>query len=49
MKYTYEIVTAKNIDSLKRIDEDGEIVWIPINTANSDYQAYLKWAEENNG
>jgi len=22
---------------------------IPIDNANSDYQAYLKWAEENNG
>lgn len=45
MKYTYEIITAKNTESLKRTDENGEIVWIPINEANADYQAYLRWLE----
>ena len=45
MKYTYEIVTAKNASTLKRTDANGEIVWIPINEANSDYQRYLRWLE----
>lgn len=49
MKYTYEIITAKGFDSLKRTDENGEICWLPIDERNVDYQAYLKWAEENNG
>ena len=48
MQYTYEIVTAKNIDSLKRIDENGDASWIPMDLANRDYQQYLKWLEENN-
>lgn len=42
MKYTYEIVSAKNIDSLKRTDENGDVVWVPFEPANRDYQAYLK-------
>jgi len=41
MKYTYEIVIAKNIDSLKRTDENGNVAWIPFDLANRDYQAYL--------
>ncbi len=46
MEYTYEIVTAKNINSLKRTGENGEITWIPMDEANSDYQAYLNFEAE---
>ena len=49
MIYTYEIITAKGFDSLKRTDEDGEICWIPINESNPFYQEYLKCVEDNNG
>jgi len=41
MEYTYEIITAKNASTLKRTDTNGEVVWIPMNPANSDYQRYL--------
>lgn len=41
MEYTYEIITAKNASALKRTDTNGEVVWIPMNEANADYQAYL--------
>ncbi len=41
MEYTYEIITAKGASTLKRTDTDGEVVWIPMNEANSDYQRYL--------
>lgn len=43
MKYTYEEVTGENPNSkmIKRTDEQGQIVWIPLDPANSDYQAYL--------
>jgi len=34
---------------IKKNNEDGTILWIQLNPENSDYQAYLKWAEENNG
>ena len=29
--------------------EDGKVLSIPLDPANSDYQEYLKWVEENNG
>lgn len=45
MKYTYEIVTAKNTEVLKRTGENGIVTWIPINEVNSDYQRYLRWLE----
>ena len=43
---TYEIVTNLEADGsevkiLKRDNADGTTSWIPINEANSDYQAYL--------
>lgn len=45
----YEIVNSEiNEDTfIKRIDEDGKEWFIPSDPANSDYQAYLKYLEEN--
>jgi hypothetical protein len=38
----YEIVNIEGFnDVLKRTNENGVISWIPIDEANSDYQAYL--------
>ena len=45
MEYTYEIIEAKNARSLKRIDENGDVAWVPFDPANSDYQAYLNPVE----
>ena len=40
MKYTIiEGLFGKNI--IQREDENGTIVFIPMNEANADYQAYL--------
>lgn len=36
------------INSILRIDDNGEIWSIPFDEANTDYQAYLKWLEEGN-
>jgi hypothetical protein len=33
---------------IKATQEDGKILSIPLDSTNSDYQAYLKWTEENN-
>jgi hypothetical protein len=41
MEYTYEVVTNDNGDTIKRINADGTITWIPTDLANSDYQRYL--------
>ena len=41
-KPIYEEVTNElGNKSIKRTDPDGTIWWIPIDEANSDYQAYL--------
>ena len=37
----YEIVESKNEKIIMRISDDGIISWVPMNEANSDYQAYL--------
>jgi len=39
MKYTYQL--NKEFNVLIRIDENGVEVSIPLDPANSDYQAYL--------
>ena len=42
MKPTYSIITTwDNTEVVTRTDENGEVTYIPINPANSDYQAYL--------
>jgi hypothetical protein len=46
MTYAYEELEEGFM--LKRTDENNEVVYVPIDTANSDYQAYLKYLEENN-
>ncbi len=49
MEYTYTEKTLDNQYSfIERVDENGIISCIPIEPANSDYQQYLKWVEENN-
>jgi hypothetical protein len=44
MKYTYEVITDElsTNQTIKRTDENGLVVWIPCDPANSDYQEYLK-------
>jgi hypothetical protein len=43
MEYTYEkITTEMGSEVIKRTDENGSIAWIPLDPANSDYEAYLK-------
>jgi hypothetical protein len=41
-KFTYELITDElGQEVIKRTDADGKIWWIPMDEANSDYQAYL--------
>jgi len=45
---TYEeVVIDERYTMIKATSDDGSILWIPIDSANSDYQAYLKDLEEN--
>ncbi len=45
---TYELVENERWSCIKMIEGDITM-FIPLDPANSDYQAYLKWVEENNG
>jgi hypothetical protein len=39
---TYETITTDlGSKIIKRTDESGAVSWIPLDPANSDYQAYL--------
>jgi hypothetical protein len=50
MTYEYEVITnERGATTIKATDETGNIFWIPTDPANSDYQRYLKYLEENNG
>lgn len=37
----YKVIELETHSYIERIDEDGKIWNIPIDLANSDYQAYL--------
>ena len=47
----YEVIISENktmkSEIIKFTGEDGTELWIPIDEANVDYQAYLAWLEEN--
>ena len=41
---TYEIIKNEVLigsDIIKATDENGKVIWIPMDEANSDYQRYL--------
>jgi len=41
MKTTYEEIKDEFGSVIKCVKEDGSILWIPMDTNNSDYQRYL--------
>jgi len=50
MKYKLGSISKETnqLECVFLINEDGSGLCIPINEANTDYQAYLKWLEEGN-
>jgi hypothetical protein len=49
---TYKLcpIARQNTESkaVLRFNENGSVTSIPMNEANTDYVAYLKWIEEGN-
>ena len=50
----YQEITTPSGATVIQLEENGLLLSIPSNPANSDYQAYLRWlenpnAEENGG
>lgn len=41
----YELIEHDLGSSIKWTQTDGTISFIPLDPANSDYQAYLRWLE----
>ena len=44
-----EVTNEMGLTYIEKTEDDGKIWMVPIDEANSDYQAYLKFLEENNG
>jgi hypothetical protein len=42
MGYTYEIIEIETLSGLQKIIKRSDNAFIPMDEANSDYQAYLK-------
>jgi len=47
---TYKLLNNEEgkLCTIIKTDEDGNKFFIPLNTANTDYQAYLAWVAEGN-
>jgi hypothetical protein len=43
---TYEVIEIRNGQCIKATLENNEVLFIPTDLANSDYQAYLKSLDE---
>jgi hypothetical protein len=41
----YEVIDNDFSKFIKLVNADSSETWIPMDEANSDYQAYLQWLE----
>jgi hypothetical protein len=44
-----KVTNLAEIEYIVRTNDDGSTSWIPLDPANSDYQAYLAWLENPQG
>ena len=50
MAITYELIRdplspANTADTLKKVDDNGNVSFVPICEGNTDYEEYLEWAQ----
>ena len=47
---TYQLVNdlEGNTSTIKFTDDNGQVIFIPLDEANTDYQEYLEWVAEGN-
>tara|TARA_B100000242_G_scaffold279952_1_gene238886 strand:+ start:1416 stop:1595 length:180 start_codon:yes stop_codon:yes gene_type:complete len=53
MAITYKFIrdplfSANTADTLKKVDDNGAVTFVPICKGNLDYEEYLKWVAEGN-
>ena len=49
MSYSYTLIgSEQEQQTLKRVNAQGEVVWISLYPDNTDYQEYLAWLAEGN-
>ena len=46
--YTYKLLNPIPPENISKTVLRSDNAYIPFDTANTDYQAYLKWLEEGN-
>ena len=52
MAISYEFIrdpefSANTADTLKKVDDNGAVTFVPLCEGNSDYEEYLEWAKTN--
>ena len=47
-KLLIDAATSKETDAIKKTGDLGEVLFIPKNPDNIDYQEYLEWVAEGN-
>jgi hypothetical protein len=40
-EYIYEVIETEEGSTVKRVNADGKVWWIPTHPANSDYSEYI--------
>lgn len=48
MTFDYKTISFGLYQTIMRIDELGNVSYVPTDPANSDYQQYLAWVAEGN-
>ena len=48
MRFTYTWLDSNELILKRTCLDTGTVVWVPVNSSNTDYQEYLAWLAEGN-